>query len=165
MGHNFGGEPRLVMPAAGVSWVNGIVGLMLAVEAVLLIALTVIVGMPFWAAFVSLASIGLVALLIWAIVPRTYEVYDDRLVLVFALWRWNIGMDSIELAQPASWWKSYGYWGVRFATAPGKAVELRRRGGSSFSRPNLIISPEDREFFLAELNTSLARYGRNQPTA
>ncbi len=165
MGHNYLGEPRLVMPAAGVSWVNGIVGAMLAVEAVLLIALMVIVGMPFWAAFISLASVGLVALMIWAIVPRKYEVYDDRLVLVFALWRWNISIDSIEQARPASWWKSYGYFGVRFATAPGKAVELRRRGGSSLSRPNLIISPEDREFFLTELNTVLARYQRSQPPA
>ena len=31
MGHNFGGEPRLVMPAGGIGWIDGIVGVMLAV--------------------------------------------------------------------------------------------------------------------------------------
>ena len=100
------------------------------------------------------------ALLIGAILPRTYEVYDDRLVLVFGFSRWNIGMDSIEVAREAKPHQAYAYNGVRFATKPGEAIELRRVNSNLFTRPNLIISPDDRSTFLVELNTALSRYRR-----
>jgi hypothetical protein len=148
------------MPAAGTGWVTAFVCGSILLEAVLLAGLTLFADVPFWAAFSVLGVLALTAVFVWAIVPRGFEVYDDRLVLIFPLWPWSIDMASIELARPATWWQSYGYAGLRFATSPAQAVELRRVRPNLLRRPNLIISPADREHFLVELNTALARYRR-----
>jgi hypothetical protein len=164
MGHDYGGEPRLVIGAAGVAWANALLGVLLAGAVVALAALSITGAMPLWGGLLTLAGPVFVVVLIWAILPRRFEIYDDRLVMAFPLWRYDIALDTIALARPASWWQSYGYAGVRFATAPSKAVELRRRGRTFLSRPNMVISPADRELFLAELNAALGRYRRLHAT-
>jgi hypothetical protein len=127
---------------------------------VIVVVLALASDMVWWSIGVTAFSLVLTAVFVWAILPRRYEVYDDRLVLVFGLWRWNIGMDSIEVAREAKPMQPYGYNGVRFATKPSQAIELRRLNSNLFTRPNMIISPEDRSLFLVELNTALARYRR-----
>jgi hypothetical protein len=158
MGHDFGGEPRLVMRAAGLAWVKTFLWAMLAVEAVLLVTLAASGSMPLLGVLATLLGLSAVILLVWAILPRSFEVYDDRLVIVFPRWRWNIPLDSIELVRDATGFQPYGYWGLRFASAPAKAVELRRRRSNLFRRPNLIISPDDRRLFVTEMTAALARY-------
>jgi hypothetical protein len=53
---------------------------------------------------------------------------------------------------------AFGYWGVRFATAPTQSVEVRRVRRNLLRRPNLIISPEGREEFLRVLQQALDDY-------
>lgn len=86
--------------------------------------------------------------MIWLILPRRYEVWPDHLRIVFPVWRWDIPFDTISAVKPARWWATYGYNGVRFATSPGSAIEVRRRDARLFGRPNIIISPADRDGFI-----------------
>ncbi len=160
MGHDFGGEPRLVMAAGGVRWLNAFVAGLLVLNVVIVTVFTASGLLTFWGAFASCAGILLTGIFIWAILPNRFEVYDDRLVVVFGFWRWNIGLGSIEVAREAGALQSYAYWGVRFSTAPRQAVEVRRVGSNMLTRPNMIISPEDRGIFLAELNAALTRHRR-----
>jgi hypothetical protein len=163
MGHEFGGEPRLMIRAGGVAWVNAFIVVMLAIELVLLVGLLVTDLMPIWGALLLLGTLAAVGLLIWAILPRQFEVYDDRLVLVFPLWRWDIGIDSIEVVRDATALQAYAYNGIRFASLPGRSVEVKRRDSSIFRRPSIIISPEDRRLFVTEMNAAMNRYRRLQP--
>jgi hypothetical protein len=118
--------------------------------------------MPLWGALVLLLPMMVIAVLVWAILPRSFEVYDDRLVIVFPAWRWDIGLETIEGVKDARWFQPYAFSGVRFASAPAKAVELRRRDSNLFKRPNIIVSPDDRDLFVTELNAALNRYQRSR---
>jgi len=164
MGHNYGGEPRLVMASGSSGWIAGIILGLFVLAAALVILVFATEEEPLWPAMIVALSIGGTAVFIWLILPSRYEIYDDRLVIAFKLWRWNIGLDSIELVREADSWQSYAYIGIRFSTKPSEAIELRRVGSNLFRRPNLIISPDDRSIFLPELNTVLARYRRQHST-
>jgi hypothetical protein len=109
---------------------------------------------------VSAATLTLVFLLI----PRRYEVWPNRLVLVFLWRRWQIPFESLEEARPANPLFGYGYLGLRFATAPSQSVEVRRVRSNLFRRPNLIISPGGREEFLRVLQQALDDYRRGWST-
>lgn len=159
MGHNYGAEPRLVMAAGNARWF-GLFAAGFVIVGVLLAAVMVLAGEPVGPALLAGGLIAAVGLVVALIVPRRFEVYDNRLVIVFGLWRWNIPMESIDFVREAELWKSYAFWGFRFSTKPAEAVELRRIRPSLLRRPSLIISPDDRGIFLAEMNTALARYRR-----
>jgi hypothetical protein len=92
---------------------------------------------------VSSVTFGLILVLI----PRRYEVWADRWTLVF-LWRsWLIPFGSLLDARSAKPMFAFGHWGIRFATAPSRSVEVRRIRGSLLRRPNLIISPRSEMSF------------------
>jgi hypothetical protein len=104
---------------------------------------------------------GLLALtfaIIFLVVPRRLEVWPDRLVMVFALWRWRLPFETVAEARPANTWSAIGYWGVRLSTAPTASIELRRVQSNFLRRPNLIISPEGRDKFLSALQQALADF-------
>lgn len=159
-GHNYGGEPRLAMGAGGIGLFGPVLVLLLVTEVIIIAALIIDGSAPFWGAVLMGGIVFLTTVFVWAIIPRRYEVYDDRLVIAFTMWRWNIGLDSIELVREAEPWQSYGYWGMRFSTKPSQAIELRRIRPRMPFRPNLIISPDDRTIFLAEMNAALSRHKR-----
>ena len=117
-----------------------------------------------WALIIGVAS-ALTFGLLFVLVPRRYEIWRDRLVLVFLWRRWNVPFETMQGANPARTLNAYGYLkGVRFATAPSRSVEVRRRRGSLWRRPNLIISPEDRDEFLRLLQLALDEYrGSSSP--
>jgi hypothetical protein len=101
----------------------------------------------------SAASITAVALLltyafVWAILPTRYELWHTHLGLVFPWKTWRVSLESIECVRAGNWWEAYGYFGMRFATRPGQTVVIRRRHPNLFTRPNLVISPENRDEFL-----------------
>ena len=101
--------------------------------------------------------------LIWLILPSRYELYSERLRLVFPAFTWDIGFDSIEAIQPGSLANAFAYWGVRFAAAPGQAVVIRRKRPSLLKRPHIVISPVDRERFLSQAQAALAAFRRMGP--
>ena len=116
------------------------------------LALTFILGVVFLyqdiEAAIAMFSITLFdALLFKAILPRRYQVFEDRLKIVmggpFAI---SISFSNIEEAKPTSGGKALAYGGLRLATSTHNVVEIVRKKGL-----NLVISPSN-EMFLEELN-------------
>ena len=134
-------------------WFNGVFyGLLILAVAITLVLLVFedAVG----AAVTGVTLIGTAAL-IWLILPRRYEVWRDRLELVFPAWRWRIAFESIEVVREARPFEAYAFLGVRFATAPSQTVTVLRHNANMLRRPNLVISPEDRETFLRHLQRAM----------
>ncbi len=150
-------QPLLSMPAGGLRWLRVLyVGIGVAVLA--LLAALLLVGADTAGVLISVVSLVFVGAMFYVIVPRRYEIYSDSLRLVFPLFGWRVGFDTLEAFRPAIWWQAYGYWGVRFATAPSQAIEVTRQNAHIVGRPNLIISPQDRTTFLSELNAAYERF-------
>lgn len=109
----------------------------------------------FWLGMVLIATFGFSVLLIHLILPRRLEVWPDRLALVFPVGTWNIRMDTVETVRPAQTYESYAFIGVRFATAPAKAVVVVRKQANLFGRPSIVVSPEEKDHFLMAMNSAL----------
>jgi hypothetical protein len=87
------------------------------------------------------------ALLFNFILPRSYQIYTDRLVIVlgrpFAM---SIPYTNIKTVRKVSGSNALGSSGIRFATSTKFVVEIARKKGLS-----VIISPSDGELFLEQL--------------
>jgi hypothetical protein len=108
--------------------------------------------------FVTGGLLALTFAVIFLVVPRRLEVWPDRLVIVFALWRWRLPFETVAEARQANTWSAFGYWGVRLSTAPTASIELRRAESNLLGRPNLIISPEGRDEFLSASQQALQSF-------
>ena len=106
-------------------------------------------------ALITLVSLLATLAFVSLILPRRYEVWPDRLRIVFPAWSWNIEYAGIESVRPGRWYEAYGFWGMRFATAPSQTVTILRHNANMFTHPNLVISPEDREEFLRRLERAM----------
>jgi hypothetical protein len=107
------------------------------------------------AALITIVSLAATLLIVWLVLPLRYELWPDRLRVVFPAWKWDIAYDGIRSVRPGRWYEAYGFAGVRFATAPSQSVTILRHDANLFRRPNLVISPEDREVFLRELERAM----------
>ena len=87
-------------------------------------------------------------LLFYFIMPRKYQIYEDRIKIVlgtpFAV---NIQLSSIKEIRRVSGSKAFIYSGVRFATSARCVVEIVRRTGM-----NYVVSPQNGDVFLDILN-------------
>ena len=99
-------------------------------------------------ALVTAIALLLTYAFVWAILPTRYELSRSHLGLVFPWKTWRVSLESIEWVRAGNWWEAYGYFGMRFATRPGQSIVIRRRHPNLFTRPNLVISPENRDEFL-----------------
>ena len=117
------------------------------------LALTFILGIIFiyqdTEAAIAMFGITLFdALLFKAILPRRYQIFEDRLkILLGGLFSINIPFSNIAEAKPASGRKAFAYGGLRFATSARNVVEIVRKKGL-----NLVISPRNDDMFLEQLN-------------
>jgi len=118
-----------------------------------ILALTFILGIVFIsqdteAAMVMFGITLFDALLFKAILPRRFQVFEDRLrILLGGPFAINIPFSNIAEAKPASGRKVFVYWGQRFATSTRHVVEIVRKKGL-----NLVISPAHDDMFLEQLN-------------
>ncbi|MBI4285031.1 MAG: PH domain-containing protein [Chloroflexi bacterium] len=91
------------------------------------------------------------ALLFKAILPRRFEIFEDRIRIAlggpFAL---NIPLAHIKEARAGTGRQTMFYSGIRFATSSHSVVEIRRSKGM-----NLVISPGNRDRFLEETAKAL----------
>ena len=116
------------------------------------LALTFILGVIFVyqdteAAIVMFGITVFDALLFKAILPRRYQIFEDRLrILMGGLFAINISFSNIEEAKPAAGRKAFAYGGLCLATSTRNVVEIVRKKGL-----NLVISPSN-EMFLEQLN-------------
>ena len=120
------------------------------------LALTLVMGIVFLpfdvaGAYVMFGVTLFDALLFNAILPRRYQIYQDRLRIVlgkpFAV---SISFATIKEARSAAGSTIFIYWGIRFATSAKSVVEIVRSKGL-----NIVISPTDRDAFLEQLTQAL----------
>ena len=118
-----------------------------------ILALTFILGIIFIlenteAAAVMFGITLLDALLFKAILPRRFQIFEDRLrILLGGPFAINIPFSNIAEAKPASRRKLMIYSGLRLATSAYHVVEIIRKEGL-----NLVISPAHDDMFLEQLN-------------
>ena len=118
-----------------------------------ILALTFILGVIFIyqdteAAIVMFGVTLFDALLFKAILPRRYQIFEDRLrILLGGPLAINISLSNIEEARPASGRKAFAYNGIRFATSSRHVIEIVRKKGM-----NIVISPRNGDMFLEQLN-------------
>jgi len=127
-----------------------------------LLAITLVPGIAFLyfapeGALALLACTAFDGLLLYAVLPRRYQLLPDRLRIVlgrpFAL---TFRLDTISEVRSAQDMETLVYWGVRFVTSTTSAVEIVRKRGLNF-----MISPAHPEDFIEQLNRALQNaYGR-----
>jgi len=116
------------------------------------LALTFILGVIFTCqdTEAAIAMFGIIlfdALLFKAILPRRYQIFEDRLkILMGGPFAVNISFSNIEEAKPATGRKAFAYGSLRLATSTRNVVEIVRKKGL-----NLVIFPSN-EMFLEQLN-------------
>lgn len=123
-----------------------------------IVALTLIPGLVFLLFSTELAIAMFVlsaidALIFWIIVPRRFEIYENRLRIQLG---WpvaaNISLRNIGEAKPGHPGDIWVYWGIRLGTSTTNIVEIIRKKGM-----NIIITPENSEEFINQLNQAIAR--------
>ena len=94
------------------------------------------------------------ALLFNAILPRRYQIYQDRMRIVlgkpFAV---NFPFTTIKEAHAAEGSTAFVYWGIRLATSAKNVVEIVRSKGM-----NVVISPANRDEFVEQFTRALKEY-------
>ena len=107
-----------------------------------------------WDAAAVFGSAAFTGLLFWSVLPRGCQIRSDGLRVVlgwpFAL---NVPYDTLSEVRPAGTIDALAYPGLRFSTSVRTPVEVKRSRGV-----NIVVSPEDRQQFLEEVNRSLTRY-------
>ena len=152
-------EPVYVFKAAGLRTLSGILVALFVIDLAIVVAL-LIVGVPSSVSLLFFVTV-LPAAIVWLVIPRRFEVWRDRLIIVFPiLVRWNIPFDTIASVEIARWWHAYAFMGVRLASNPGQSVDIVRVNASLLRRPNIVITPESREEFIENVNVALERYRR-----
>lgn len=120
------------------------------------VAFTLILGLIFMYFNTELAiamfAISLFdALLFTSIVPRRFQLFEDRLRIQlggpFAL---NISLGNIVKAKQGNPGDVWIYWGIRFGTSTTDVVEIIRNKGM-----NIIITPTHFNEFLNQLNHAI----------
>ena len=92
------------------------------------------------------------ALLFKAILPRRFQIFQDRVKIALGgPFAFDIPFSNIREVREASARKVFAYWGLRFATSTESIVEIVRKKGLS-----LVISPANRDMFLEQFNQALS---------
>ena len=99
-------------------------------------------------AFASIGTAVFVLLIFWAVIPRKYCIYEDRIKIVLGTpFSVSIRFDTIKYAGEP---KGKLTVGVNFVTSFRNTVEIVKKKGM-----NVNISPGDREAFLENLTNAL----------
>jgi hypothetical protein len=100
---------------------------------------------------VFLGEAACLALLFYFIMPRKYQIYQDKLTIVLGNpLAVNIPLSTIKEVRHFSGFKAYTYSGVRFATSSRYVVEISRSQGL-----NYLISPQNGDLFLEQLSRAM----------
>jgi hypothetical protein len=97
-------------------------------------------------------------LLFYFIMPRRYQIYQDKLRIVLgAPFAINIPLSRIKEVKHSSGMKAWVYSGVRFATSTRYVIEIVRNKGL-----NYVISPQNGDVFREQLNRAMKSQARNR---
>jgi len=100
---------------------------------------------------VLIAESAFFVLLFYVIMPRKYQIYEDKLRIVlgnpFGI---NIKYSTIKEVKHSSSIKAFVFGGIRFATSTRYIVELVRNKGLNYVR-----SPQNGDSFIEQLNQAI----------
>jgi hypothetical protein len=106
-------------------------------------------------AFVSIGTAVFILLIFWAVMPRKYCIYEDKIKIVMGTpFSLSIRFDTIKYAGEPRGKLTVG---INFVTSFRNTVEIVRKRGM-----NVNISPGDREAFLENLNNALYNWRGEQ---
>lgn len=101
--------------------------------------------------FVLLGDSVFVALLFYFILPRRFQIYQDKLRIVLGTpFSINIPLSTIKEVKRSSGSKAFAYSGIRLATSTSFVLEIIRNKGM-----NYVISPHNGEYFLQQLHQAI----------
>ncbi|MEM0303464.1 MAG: PH domain-containing protein [Archaeoglobaceae archaeon] len=103
------------------------------------------------------ASIAIILILYWAILPRRFEIHEDKLKIIFGFFTYSIPLQDVAEVRRAESWKAFAYKGLRFTTSIGNIVEIRKKKGIS-----IVISPSNPDLFIEFLTNALKRERKAQ---
>ena len=105
-------------------------------------------------AWILLIILVFTAMLLFVVLPRKYQIFNDRIKVVCGLLRINIPFDDIktvEIRPPSNIYVSLE--ALRFGTGTGeKCVMIKRKRGM-----NILIQPMDTERFMEILNNTMKK--------
>jgi len=121
-----------------------------------ILAFTAVIGLlfllvDFAGALFLFGTTLFLALLFWIIVPRQYLIYHDRIVIRLGRpFSFGIGLENIRAVKLTKFDDTIAYTGLKFVTAFSDGVEIIRYKGW-----NMVITPEEPEMFLQQLEEAL----------
>ncbi len=105
-------------------------------------------------AWILLIILVFTTMLLFAILPRKYQIFNNKIKVVCGLLRINIPFDDIkiiEIRPPSNIYVSLE--ALRFGTGTGKkCVMIKRKQGM-----NILIQPIDAERFIEMLNNTMKK--------
>jgi hypothetical protein len=116
------------------------------------LALTFIPGLAvlYWYPELGWTLLGVTlfdCLLIYSVIPRRVQLFEDRLRIVLGgPLAFNVPYSQIREVRPAATEEAFVYWGLRFATSTKNLIEIVRSKGLS-----MVISPGDKDVFLVQM--------------
>ena len=121
-----------------------------------ILVLTLVLGIVFLR--VDVAGAGVMfgvtlfdGLLFYCIMPRKYQIYTDRLVIVLGgPFRKTVNLSDIKSVGRVAGSNALGYNGLRFTTSTEYVVQILRYNGMG-----IVISPAARDFFIDQLNQAV----------
>ncbi len=94
------------------------------------------------------------ALLFFFLMPRSYQIYSDRLVVILGgPFTKTVPLYDIRSARKVSGSHAFINTGFRFAVSAKYVVEIARRTGT-----NITISPNTGDLFLEQLNQTMKQF-------
>lgn len=98
------------------------------------------------------ASIVVILVLYWAILPRRFEIHEEKLKVIFGFFSYSIPLKEVAEVRKVESWKAFAYKGLRFTTSIKNIVEIRKKKGIS-----IVISPTNPDLFIEFLKNALRR--------
>lgn len=146
--HDILTSPLYETGAAFDMWLKWLIA---ATVAITLIPGIVLLSMQPVISWVFIGTTAFDALLFHGILPRRFQVFENRLRIVLGQpFAFNVPFDTIRGVRTAERSLAYVYWGLRLATSARHIVEIDRSSGLS-----MVISPSDREMFIGQLTQAL----------
>jgi len=98
-------------------------------------------------------------LLFHAVIPRRFQLFEDRLRIVLGSpFAFNVPYGVIREVRPAPSDEAFVYWGLRFATSTKNLIEIIRSEGL-----NMVISAGDKDMFLEQLEQARSMWTSTVP--
>ncbi|MCS7130673.1 MAG: PH domain-containing protein [Archaeoglobaceae archaeon] len=91
---------------------------------------------------VLLVSIVVIIVVYWALLPRKFEIHEDKFKIVLGIFSYTIPLEEILEIRKVETWKAFLYKGPRFTTSVKNLVEIRKK------RSSVLISPQNPDMLI-----------------